>query len=114
MEKEQAKEILEMISGAYTQFELDPARVKVWTKQLLEMDYGHVVYNFEKYIKSEKWPPTIADIAAFPRRKDPTLEKIERFHEEALSKTDPEEFKRVTQKNLRKVKEMVNAKKHRS
>ncbi|MBB6449836.1 hypothetical protein HNR44_001814 [Geomicrobium halophilum] len=101
MEYNQALDILESISAVYPRFELSEKKVKIIMPALLKMDYEGVMANVERHVTKNPFPPTIADIAAYPVQTNENVEKWREWELEA-SKVS-QERKRQLIINLQKL-----------
>ncbi|WLR50058.1 replicative helicase loader/inhibitor [Bacillus tianshenii] len=83
MNEEQAFDILQRIAAAYTQFDLTGSigekRIEVWVKQLTPMPYERVLFNLDEHMAKNKFPPTIAEIAAQPKQENTHFENIRQW-----------------------------------
>lgn len=64
MDRKQAFDILEIICGAYVNFDITEKRAEIWCEMLGNMPYKPVLDNVKRHIRENKFPPTIAEIAA--------------------------------------------------
>lgn len=68
MTKDETKELLAIIRAAYPNFYKDvddqtlKASVNIWAMALSDIDYSEVQRGFVQYVKTSKWPPTVAEI----------------------------------------------------
>lgn len=84
MNESEAKDILERISVVYSRFEITEMVIEVWLGHLKTMHYDKVLYRLNEHIAENKFPPTIAEIAAYPKKENEFLKKVERWKEESL------------------------------
>lgn len=98
MDKAQALDILQRISVAYPMFdlkgELGQKRIEVWLNALKNMSYEGVLNNLNQHMIENKFPPTIAEIAAFPKEKNTALVRIKQYEEQARQNPPTEKAKR--------------------
>lgn len=83
MNREQVIELFKFIKSVYPAFEVSSKKVDVWTKVMSNMDYDRVMKKAEKYVVENKFPPTIADLAAYAPPENETLKKMEQWRKEA-------------------------------
>lgn len=64
MDKEQFKDFVKLLKAVYTseKFLPDAPAVAVWYSMLSDIPYNVAILSAKKYISTEKFPPTIADI----------------------------------------------------
>jgi len=83
LNREQVIELFKFLKSVYPTFEVSSKKVDVWTKVMSNMDYDRVIKKAEGYVVENKYPPTIADLAAYAPPKNETLKKMERWEHEA-------------------------------
>ena len=83
MNREQVIELFKFIKSVYPTFEVSSKKVDVWTKVMRDMDYYRVMKRAEEYVVENKFPPTIADIAAYAPPKNETLKQMKQWRKEA-------------------------------
>jgi len=89
MNKDQAGDVLRAISDLYPNtFQVTETKVKLLIPQLEKMDYDRVMANLSSFAATNKFPPTIAEIAGYAPEHNENLEKIRKWKEEA-AKVDP-------------------------
>lgn len=104
MESQQAAEILELITDLYpSQFKLTDRKARFLIGRMSDMDYKRVLKKLEDYSIEHRFPPTLADIAAYAPEKNENLEKIKRWEAEAKQVTPElkEQFRQEFQKLLK-------------
>lgn len=101
MTHEEALDVLETISELYPHFELTKKKAQLLLPQLKKMDYKRVIDKLAAYVSTNPFPPTIADIAAYPPSNNDHLEKMKEWQREA-SKV-PIETKRRFQEHIRQL-----------
>lgn len=87
MTNEEAAEVLLTIREVYPSFELTERKMKILVPALLQMDLIHVMKRLNEHIMTNPWPPTIADIAAFPQQENDILKKTNEY--EKLASENP-------------------------
>lgn len=93
MTEEQGFEILERIAAVYTQFDLNEKRIEVWLEQLLKMPYERVLKNLNHHISTNRFPPSIADIAAEAQQENLFLEQKKNWESQVLAQRKSGDFK---------------------
>jgi len=83
LNREQVIELFKFIKSVYPTFEVSSKKVDVWTKVMRDMDYYRVMKRAEEYVVENKFPPTIADIAAYAPPKNETLKQMKQWRKEA-------------------------------
>lgn len=86
MNREDMKKVFKVIASVYPQFEVSTEKLDLWTRVMREHDPVGVLINAERYVLSNKFPPTIADIKAPPKSEAHSksyLDKIKRWEAEA-------------------------------
>lgn len=58
----EAAELIKILSEAYPRDEWSTERIKLWTLMLADLDRGPARESVLQWIRTEKWPPTIAEI----------------------------------------------------
>ncbi|UOR11387.1 hypothetical protein [Halobacillus amylolyticus] len=70
MDRREAVEVLKTISELYpTKFEMTERKARVLVPELLKMDYSAVMSRLANYAIGHPFPPTISEIAVYPRKK---------------------------------------------
>ncbi len=104
MNKDEALEILRSLSDLFPAYSLTKAKAKNLLPVFEKMDYERVKQNLYAYALEHTYPPTIADIAAFPPDKDDYMDKIKEWQKEA-AKVTPEQKAAFLEQFQRLVKE---------
>jgi Loader and inhibitor of phage G40P len=77
--KYESLEILHRIAASYPNFDLTgkhgEKRIEIWCEMLMDMPYHEVLTNVNKHIRISKFPPSIADVAAYSRQVNEYLVK---------------------------------------
>ncbi|PAF34129.1 hypothetical protein CHH69_17415 [Terribacillus saccharophilus] len=104
MDRKEATAVLRAISDIYPNtFELTETKIELLVPQLVKMDYKRVMVNLSSFAATNKFPPTIAEIAGYAPEHNDSLEKMRKWNEEA-AKVDPavkERFKQDMAKLLK-------------
>lgn len=87
MTNAEAAEILLTIHEVYPSYELTERKMKILVPALLHMDLAGVMKRLNEYIMINPWPPTIADIAAYPDKENEILKKT--YEYEKLATENP-------------------------
>lgn len=67
----EVKKLFLIINNTYHGFVFDEHKVKIWSDLLRNVDFQLAQKNLRSHIMTEKFPPTIADIAKKPEPKGP-------------------------------------------
>ncbi len=96
MKRNEAIDVLEEIGDIYSKFELSETKATILLEKLLPMDYNLVKRNLSDHAAAKPYPPTIAEIAAYPAEENHHLQLIEKWRAEAAMVPDSlkEEFQR--------------------
>jgi Loader and inhibitor of phage G40P len=89
--RQEAVDVLETIKLLYPKYEITMEKGNILITSLERMDYRLVMENLTNYVARSPFPPTIADIAAYPSDENENLEQMKKWREEA--KRVPEEVK---------------------
>ncbi|WP_404328409.1 replicative helicase loader/inhibitor [Mesobacillus maritimus] len=101
MEKKEVIQILAMIESVYPQFKISDETVLMWLKVSKGMDYQLVMQRLSAHIGKHRFPPVLAEIAAFQEPENGYLQKtkqwaqegrgrIERDHQQSRRKPSPD------------------------
>lgn len=109
MNRSEVIELFKMLKDVYPNFEVSTQKVNTWSRLTKDMDYKRVVRKTEEHISSNKFPPTIAEIAAYAPEENKVLKQMEEWKREAdkVPESTKEEFRRKMQELI---KEKSNAK----
>ncbi|KHE72641.1 hypothetical protein [Halobacillus sp. BBL2006] len=106
MKYDEAIDVLETIEELFDgKFTITKRKLAVYVPQLERMEYDAVMDKLFYYASQSPFPPTLADIAVLPPKKNEYLEKMKVWEEEAA--LVPEETKRLF---AQKFAEMVRRK----
>lgn len=83
MTREEIIELFKLIKSVYPTFEVTTEKVDSWTRLMKDMDYKRVMAKTEEHAQSNKFPPTIAEIAAYAPEENKHLEKMRQWKKEA-------------------------------
>jgi hypothetical protein len=102
MNRSEVKELFQIIGSVYPSFipndeRFLTAKVNTWTNLMKDMDYKRVIAKAEEHARLNKFPPTIAEIAAYAPEKNEHLEKMKQWEKEAadVPQSVKNEFKRT-------------------
>ncbi|WP_173915215.1 hypothetical protein [Halobacillus sp. Marseille-Q1614] len=99
MKYEEAVKVLETIEELFEgKFTITKRKLAVFVPELEHMEIDRVMEKVYHYASKYHFPPTLADIASYPPKKDDYLEKMRRWEEEAANV--PEETKRLFQEKF--------------
>ncbi|MGY0691885.1 hypothetical protein ACW2QC_03720 [Virgibacillus sp. FSP13] len=101
MNHSEAMDILETITQLYPKSEMPRKKAQIIMSQFKHMDYQRVKDRLAQHVATYHYPPTVAEIAAYPPEKNDTLPKIREWQHEA-SKV-PKATKMRFQEQLRKL-----------
>lgn len=93
MTRDEALEILEIIADVYPRFELTKRKAEIWLPGLQKMEFQGVKRNLENHVAEKVYPPTIAEISAYPKENNIALEKQIQFEQEARLNPATEDIK---------------------
>lgn len=83
MTKAQVLELFKLIKSIYPNFEVSQEKIDNWAWAMSKMDFDRVMARAHEHVLSNKFPPTIAEVAAFAPEKNEHLEKIREWEKEA-------------------------------
>jgi len=83
LDREQVKKLFKFLASIYPNFEVSSHKLNVWARMMRDMDYKRVMAKAEQHAIENKFPPTIADIAAYAPPENETLKKMEQWRKEA-------------------------------
>ncbi len=88
MTKRQVFDLLTFLKDVYPNLEVTQSKINTWTRLLKNQDPVRVMKNAEKYVLSNKFPPTIADLTEkdIEERRNDFLEKAKQWESEAVDK----------------------------
>ncbi|GGF17996.1 hypothetical protein GCM10010954_15970 [Halobacillus andaensis] len=99
MNYDQAVVVLQTIRELYPdKFKITKTKAEVIIPQLEKMEFELVKKKLSEYAGKYPFPPTLADIAVYPPRENPHLEKIKKWDQEAEGVSD--ETKQLLQEKL--------------
>lgn len=101
MDRDQVIELFKLIKNVYPTFEVTTEKVDSWTRLMKKMDFKRVMARAEQHTMENKFPPTIAEIAAYAPEKNEHLEKMKQWEREA-SKV-PQEVKENFRRQMEKL-----------
>lgn len=92
MNANQAFDVLDTIAELYPKFVITKRKVDILLPQLKQMDYSHVLEKLSAHAAACPYPPTLAEIAAYPPATNVHLEQMQQWKKEAAQV--PQETKR--------------------
>lgn len=90
MDKGQVQSLLSFIVAAYPGFEVNEGTVKAWVLACRGMDAQRVQHRLLAHIQTSRFPPKIADIAAYPVKEKPFLTQMEEWEQEGRERIERE------------------------
>jgi hypothetical protein len=88
MDRCEAIQVLETISDFYPKFEVTKKKAQLLIPQLNQMSHKLVMEKLFAHVAVCPYPPTIAEIAAYPVKSNDHLEEIKRWRVEASKVPD--------------------------
>ncbi|WP_226036775.1 hypothetical protein [Aquibacillus saliphilus] len=98
MNHHQALDILDTIAELYPKYLLTKRKVEILLPQLKRMDYDQVLEKLSVYAAEYPYPPTLAEIAAYPPAPNTYLKQMQQWEKEAAKV--PQETKRQFKQQL--------------
>ncbi|WP_182199340.1 hypothetical protein [Paraliobacillus salinarum] len=98
MNANQAFDVLDTIAELYPKYVITKRKVDILLPQLKQMDYTNVLKKLSAYAAAHPYPPTLAEIAAYPPATNIYLEQMRQWKKE--SALVPEETKRQFKQQL--------------
>lgn len=83
MNKQEASYVLKMIKDLYPTFHLSQTKGAMLMRELLPMDYEGVMKNVMKHVANHPYPPTIVEIAAYPKQQTNETDKLDAWRKQA-------------------------------
>ncbi|MDL4839499.1 hypothetical protein [Aquibacillus rhizosphaerae] len=83
MNENQAFEVLDTIAELYPKYGITKRKVNILLPQLKLMDYNNVLEKLSAYAADYPYPPTLAEIAAYPPATNIYLEQMRQWKREA-------------------------------
>src|SRR5690625_2846423 len=99
--KKQIVEMFKLIKSVYPNFEVDQMKVDAWAKVMRGQDYDRIIIKLKEHKKTNKFPPTIAEITANAPKKNYHLKKKKKWKREAAKV--PEETKSQFREKLKQL-----------
>lgn len=94
-------ELFKLIKSVYPNFEVTQEKIDIWANITKDMDFKRVMVKTKEHVATNKFPPTIAEIAAYAPEKNEHLEKMKQWEREA-SKV-PQEVKENFRRQMEKL-----------
>lgn len=88
MTREEVKKLFKLIVMIYPHFEVTSSKLDTWTRLMKGQNPKRVMFMAERYAKTNRFPPTIADLSERidETRNSDFLEKVKRWEREAGGK----------------------------
>lgn len=83
MTRDEVIRLFKLLSDFYPNFDVSTEKVNSWTWAMKKMDFDRVMAKAQEHVQTNKFPPTIAEIAAYAPEKNETLEKMKQWKKEA-------------------------------
>jgi len=96
-------ELFKLIKSIYPTFEVTQEKIDIWANVMKKMDYERVIVRAREHFAENKFPPTIAEIAAYAPEKNEHLEKMRQWEKEAeqVPQRVKDNFKKQLEKLLK-------------
>lgn len=96
MTRDEVINLFKLIKSFYPNFEVTTEKVNNWAWAMRKMDFDRVMVRAQEHVQENKFPPTIAEVAAFAPEKNEHLEKIREWEKEAaqVPQSVKDEFRR--------------------
>ncbi|GAE27004.1 hypothetical protein JCM9140_3114 [Halalkalibacter wakoensis JCM 9140] len=101
MTSAEATEILYTIHEVYPSYKLTERKLKALIPALLPLDFKGVMDKLNHHIVSSPYPPTIAEIAEYPKKENEVLLQLARFEREAAENPPTNEQKKRFESSLK-------------
>ncbi|TGB04708.1 replicative helicase loader/inhibitor [Halobacillus salinus] len=111
MDKKQVLQVFKVIQSVYPRFMPEDTqeqqnKLDTWALMMKDMDYERVMKRTQEHVVGNKFPPTIAEISAYPTEKNKSIEKMNQWKREA--EQVPQETKDRFQRELQKLVEAMS------
>ena len=83
MNRMQVVELFKFLKSIYPSFDVNTEKIDAWAIAMTDMDYERVMARVKEYVKENKFPPTVAEIAAYAPEPNTTLQQMEQWRKEA-------------------------------
>ena len=83
MNRMQVVELFKFLKSIYPSFDVNTEKIDAWVAAMTDMDYERVMARVKEYVKENKFPPTVAEIAAYAPEPNTTLQQMEQWRREA-------------------------------
>lgn len=83
MTREEVVQLFKLLKSFYPNFDVSSEKINHWTWAMKKMDFNRVMAKAQEHVQSNKFPPTIAEIAAYAPKKNEALEKMQQWKREA-------------------------------
>jgi len=85
MTRDDVKELFKLIVFVYPNFEVNSEKLNTWTRLMSDQRKDKVFRKAEKYVKTNRFPPTIADLSEVAREEynNDIFNKIEMWEKNA-------------------------------
>lgn len=88
MNREQVKELFQLLVYTYPRFEVSTQKIDTWTRLMQGQDANKVMKRAENYVKDNKFPPSFAELyeKKIEAHSSDFLEKVEKWKQDATGK----------------------------
>lgn len=83
LDREQVKKLFKFLASIYPNFVVSSHKLNVWARMMKDMDYKRVMAKAEQHAIENKFPPTVAEIAAYAPEENKHLEQMREWQREA-------------------------------
>src|SRR5699024_8814317 len=87
MDRREAIQVLETIKDIYPRYDISKKKAQMLIPELIQMDGNGVMEKLSAHVASHHYPPTIAQIAAYPVESNHHLDKIKKWRMDAAQVT---------------------------
>lgn len=101
MTKADVVKLFKFIKSIYPTFEVSQEKINIWSSVMKKMDFDRVMVRVNEHVTENKFPPTIAEIAAYPPEKNDHLDKMREWEQEAAKV--PESTKQRFKQEMKKL-----------
>lgn len=113
MNKNQVIDVLETISNVYqNKFKMENPKkvIEAWFNVLKDYEFDFVMDNLSQYIKSNHFPPSIADLVKEPEKRDRAIPSIDETREMLRKQKESEEWVAANREQIDEVRKREMAK----
>lgn len=106
MNQAQALQVTKYLSEAYPRDEWSQERYMLWADAIADLDWGATYEAAKRWVKSEKWPPTVAELR---ERSEIAMDDIRRqsMHLLPPPESEPQLTPEQRAENIKRARELV-------